>query len=757
MLNLAYQHSSKMKRHIIYIILACFILSSCSEKYDKGLDLYPTLIPRYLAVTPTALSFSSASSSNTLQVTSTETPWRIENGIDWISTSPASAPSSASVNVSVTENKSGDAARVGIFYLKSGVNDWQYESPISVTQANATPYISLSKTETDFTGAANTETITVSANCTWTVSSSEDWLTVSQKDNSITLSATSNESNMNRTAIVYVVHHSSTQSTSEFLKVRQAPASINASTETLTFDNTASSVNVTVNAEASWSASSSASWIDISPSSGNSGTTTMKISVSPNTSTSERTGYVNVSVGGSQRIQIPVRQRGIYLEAEQSELSFAAAGGSQNISVLSNTNWTISSAPSWISVSPSQGEGDGTISVTASDNPNTSNRSGVIHLTQPGVSMDVSIMVNQAGKTFDVNTTVLNFEDKQSTQTVSIQTDGTWSASTSAKWIAVSPASASGNSTLSVTVSENTGDNERSGQVVVVMGEKSATINIVQKGKYFTVSNNLLTYTSKGGAIDVSISTNDSWSAKVENGSTWLTLSKTSGAGNVDLKVTASDNASVNSRTGYVVVETPHGQSVRIMVSQDARYLTVDNNSILFYAKGGTSEPITVSTDGSYTISRSDAWFSISRSSNTFTVTATENKTSEPRTGTITVALSNLVEGSYSLKLTVTQLNNGGSFMRNDFGSDQDYDNMGTSNGNLTISGFGADKNYDTSASSGTTLSVSKYQSDKNWDSNANSGVTVSVTGYNADKSLDSKVGTSGTITKNGFGSDQKW
>ena len=488
--------------------------------------------------------------------------------------------------------------------------------------------------EVELTGATQTEVITVTANCSWTASSSADWLTVSQEDNSITLTASGNDSESHRTAIVSVVH-SGIYNVSQIITVRQAPASINASTETLVFNNAASSVDVTINAEALWTASTSAGWIEVSPTSGGPGNSTMEVQVSPNESTSERTGYVNLSISGCLRIQIPVRQRGIYLETEQLSLSFMAAGDSLNLSVLSNTNWTISSVPSWITVSPNQGEGDETVKVTASENPFTASRSGVIHLTQTGLTVDVAVTVSQAGKTFEVNTTVLNFEDKSSSQDITIRTDGTWTASSADSWITLSPTTASGNSTLSVTVSENTSDDERSGQVEIVMADKSATINVVQQGKYFTVSNSTLTYTSKGGAIDVYIFTNDSWTAKVEEESTWLTLSKTSGSGNVDVRVTAADNPSVNKRTATLIFETTHSRKVRVVVSQEARYLRVDTREILFYSKGGTSEAITVDTDGTYDITCSDSWLSVTRTGNTFTVTATENK-EQPRTGSIT-------------------------------------------------------------------------------------------------------------------------
>lgn len=744
-----------MNRYITYIIVT-LLLIGCSEKYDESLGLYPTLTPRYMTITPTSLTYESPAGTQSVNVKSTQTPWKTVNGIEWISLSPTSGTVSGIISVGVSENMAGDESRIGIFYIRADVNDWKYEAPITVTQAGTTPVITLSKSEVEFTGAENSENITVSSNCSWSVTSSSDWLTATQQGNTISIFVASNETDIYRTATVSVVHEG-TINTSKNITVRQAPASVNASTETLVLNNSAGSVNVTINSEANWTAITSSSWMEVSPSFGKAGTSTMTVSVAPNTATRERMGIVLIYIGGNLRVQIPVRQRGIYVETEQTELSFTAIGGSQELSVLSNTSWTVSSVPSWITVSPSNGEGDGKVKVTAQENPNTANRSGVIHITQSGLSIDVAITVTQAGKTFDVNTTVLNFEDKPETQTIEITTDGTWSARTDDAWIALSPTSASGNSTLSVTVSENPNDSERTGQVTVSMGDKSSAISVVQKGKYFTVSNSLLTYTSKGGSLNIAVTTNDTWTAKIENSPAWLQLSSSNGAGNIDVKVTASDNPSVNSRTATILFETTHSQSVRVMVTQDARYLKVDTREVLFYSKGGTSEAITVSTDGTYSISCSDSWLSVNQSSNTFTVTATENTTTDARIGYITIALTDLEEGTYSLKLTVTQLNYGGSFLRNDYGDDVNYDNMGNSTGNLTITGFGSDKNYDSTTTSGTTLSVSNFKSDSNWDTNVSSNVTVTITGFNSDTNLDSSANTSGTISKTGFEGDTNW
>lgn len=739
-------------------MIASILLIGCSEKYDKELGLYPTLTPRYISVSPTYLSFGSNASAQSLDIEALETPWKIENGVEWLTLSSMSGTNNATVSVNASENMAGDITRTGVFYLRANTNDWNYETAISATQAGASPYINVEQSEYSITGAANVVKQQITANCTYSIEKSSqcDWLSIAKEGNTLTLTATANESNSHRTATITLVH-TGNKNTSTSFTVTQAPANINASTNPLLFENTAGRMEISVNSEANWVASTSDSWIEVSPTSGNAGTSTLSINVSPNTSINERTGNVILSVGGKQRIQIPIRQRGIYIETKQTELSFGAAGGKNTIDVESNTTWTVASMPEWISVDPVNGTANGIITVTAQDNPYTTSRTGTIRLTQTGVNVEALVNVTQKGKTFDVNTTTLNFNDKQETQNVSIETDGTWTATTSDNWIKVSPTSATGNSELAITVNENTNDNERSGNVIVTMGDKSATINIVQKGKYFTVDNSLLTYTSKGGNMEVTVTTNDSWNAKVEEGSSWLSLSATNGNGDAKLNVIASDNPSVNNRTGSIIVETVNGQRVKIVVKQDARYLTVDTNELLFYSKGGTSNPITVSTDGTFSISTQDSWISISQEGHTFRVTASENKGTDARFGKITLSLTDLQEGTYSLEIQVTQLNYGGTFLRKDYDADKNYDHAGSSTGTLVIKGYGSDTNYDTTTSSGTNLSVTSYLSDKSWDTSIKTGATITRTGYKSDQSLDSSTSSSGSISKETYNSDKNW
>lgn len=76
---------------------------------------------------------------------------------------------------------------------------------------------------------------------------------------------------------------------------------------------------------------------------------------------------------------------------------------------------------------------------------------------------------------------------------------------------------------------------------------------------------------------------------------------------------------------------------------------------ITFSAAGGTSNPITVTTDGNYIVTPSDTWLTIKQTNNTFTITAAQNEGAF-RTATVTVALTGLKSGeSLAKTVTVTQ------------------------------------------------------------------------------------------------------
>ncbi|MEM5565943.1 polysaccharide lyase family 7 protein [Psychroserpens sp. AS72] len=72
-----------------------------------------------------------------------------------------------------------------------------------------------------------------------------------------------------------------------------------------------------------------------------------------------------------------------------SEFSFNAE--TQSVTVTSNLNWTANEDVSWITISPSNGTNNGTISISVEANPNTNNRSGIITIIGGNLLRNVTI------------------------------------------------------------------------------------------------------------------------------------------------------------------------------------------------------------------------------------------------------------------------------------------------------------------------------------------------------------------------------
>jgi Domain of unknown function (DUF4082)/Concanavalin A-like lectin/glucanases superfamily/Fibronectin type III domain/Viral BACON domain/Bacterial Ig domain len=234
-----------------------------------------------------------------------------------------------------------------------------------------------------------------------------------------------------------------------------------------------------------WTASESASWLSVSPASGtNTGTITVTPSI---TGLAAGTYTTDVTVtatgaGGSPKT-IPVTltvdpPTPPTLTVSPSSLSFSATEGGSSPAAktlsVSNTgggsmDWTASETAAWLSVSPASGTNAGTITVT----PTTTGLAAGTYTTDVTVSasgatgspktIPVTLTVDPpAPPALSVTPTSLAFSATQgggdpAAKTLSVSNTGggsmDWTASESASWLGVSPASGTNTGTITVTAS----------------------------------------------------------------------------------------------------------------------------------------------------------------------------------------------------------------------------------------------------------------------------------------------------------------
>lgn len=747
----------KYLKYCIYLLLTTMLTAACSDDYSEESGYKPSAQPCYLYVGQTNFSFPSYEAAGSdFNVMSSDMPWKFEGQDSWINLSPVSGNTDADVRLTVTENMSTDNGRTSIFKFVSTDEDFGFVTNMSVSQPAAEPYIRLSNRHVYLSASMATVTIDVEANVEWTVSENLMWVDAERNGSKLEITVYDNRNDIyGRNGRVYV----SGGGVSVDIIVEQAAPNITCETSYIEVENTPSTVELKIKSDVwAWPRTSD-SWIEVTPESGGGpGEFVLTVNIAANDNVDERTGYVYITSGPDSNIVIPVRQKGVYINTDVTSLSFAAKGESLSVNVSSNTSWKVTSCPDWITASPASGTGDARLTLTAADNPYTASRSGYVHLEQEGLNLDVTISVSQGGKTFEVNTEVLEFSDAAATKTVGIKTDGYWSAARSDDWIKLSPVSGTGDAELSVSVSENTYDDERIGLVTITMGDKTSEVAVRQTGKYFTVSDEVLQIGSTGGGVSISVATNDSWTAAFdgETAPDWLSLSATSGSGTAEITVTAADNPSVNSRSAALIVATPHGQSVRVIVSQAPRRLTVSASRVMLLSKGGTSVPVMVNTDGKYKIESEGDWFTVAAVEGGFTVTAGANPTDQNRTGNVIVSLTDLKEGSLKLIVPVVQTVSGATFLKTPYTPDSNW-NFENGTLTLTLSGYGADEDWNQNVDAVLKVVMTGYTDDHNWNNTNYGAGTIGRTDFGEDKDHDKSHGTGGSVGRGDYGNDSDW
>ncbi|MFZ4427268.1 MAG: M12 family metallopeptidase, partial [Saprospiraceae bacterium] len=182
---------------------------------------------------------------------------------------------------------------------------------------------------------------------------------------------------------------------------------------------------------------------------------------------------------------------------------------------------------------------------------------------------DYGINISAPAPALAVSPASLSFVAAGETKAASITSNVAWTVSESLGWISVTPASGSNNGTINVQADQNTSTSARNGTVSISgAGVAAQTITVNQSGAaaFLTATPTTLNFVSGGGAQNVSISSNISWTAS--ESLSWLTLSSGSGSGNGTLTLTAEANTANSVRSGTVTLSGTGVPSVTITVNQ---------------------------------------------------------------------------------------------------------------------------------------------------------------------------------------------
>ena len=240
------------------------------------------------------------------------------------------------------------------------------------------------------------------------------------------------------------------------------------------------------------------------------------------------------------------------------------------------------------------------------------------------------------------------------TTTFNVVSNTSWTVSKTDMWLSLSNTSGSNNDTLVVNYDTNATTSERIGTITVTGGGITREVTVTQSGTAIrlVVSPSNQAVGSSAGNISFAITSNISW--RVSKTDTWLSLSDTSGSNDATLTVTYDANSTTSERIGRITV-TGGGITREVTVIQSGATveLAVSPSNQEVGSSGGNTN-FAITSNISWTVSKTDTWLSLSDTSGSndaiLTVTYDTNATTSIKIGTITVT-----GGGLTREVTVTQ------------------------------------------------------------------------------------------------------
>lgn len=354
-----------------------------------------------------------------------------------------------------------------------------------------------------------------------------------------------------------------------------------------------------------------------------------------------------------------------YLSVYPRDFEFGNGEETKTGSVTSENAWSFTSVPSWLSLSPSNGNSDADFTIASKTNESVSNREAVFYVSTNSTTSKIqrTLTASQTGSspyiTFpEYGTSTITIEGKSDYLIIDVNSNiPDLTATFSQSW-----ASASYNSeakTVNVEIQANETNSSRNGILTVSSSQysKTAKLTISQLASGVTVLEGIaMSYDADGGSQTRTIKSDLPWTAQTTY--SWIEFSPESGnAGETTMTITALPSYESDKRIGQIYFYFGDTEKKYIGITQVGRYITITPNSLTLTSSEGASDVINIESNIDWEITSYPDWLTIDKlngksGKSTIKITAKNNNSLNSRSGTILIKDSNSggVQKSISVK-----------------------------------------------------------------------------------------------------------
>ncbi len=232
----------------------------------------------------------------------------------------------------------------------------------------------------------------ISSNTIWYFESSQPWLTVTPASGKFNGKVTVNvEANPNKDDEYATLNFTAIGGKTSSVSVTREGDRISVSPNSKTLPPAGGTYKIGVTSNTEWTVSANESWVTFDKTKG-----TLNDSIVVTVEEGDKdaaSATITVTTTNGKTATCTIIHESDKISVSPSSKTFPPAGGTFEVGVTSNTDWTASGSKSWATLSVSSGNGNGTITITVSENTNLKADTVVVTLTTAlGKSASTSII-----------------------------------------------------------------------------------------------------------------------------------------------------------------------------------------------------------------------------------------------------------------------------------------------------------------------------------------------------------------------------
>ena len=465
-----------MRKVFYFAILIILYVAQigCSTNWDEKYNDFPfeTCANTSLSVSSDTLYFQSEASSRQLTI-SADSYWTAIPSANWIQLSESRAKGNSTLTISVSDNKNTIEQRKGSVIINNGIET----ITVYVEQSNMVEQLQPDKLELTFPYHGGSNQVIVDANVTWTAISNDSWISVTKNDPGTAVAIEIQRNNKIESRQGSFTIHGVEKTYTINVNQEAAPEELKPNSLELYFPYYGGSNQVIVNSNVNWSVSSDSPWISVIK---NDIGTAIIVELQSNEYANSRQGTIIIK-GINLICTVSVTQAGApeQLQLNPTELSFPPHGGSNQVLVSANTEWSVSSDVTWISTK--KNDINTAFAVMVEPNNITESRNGIILVSGAAKTYIVKVTQEPMIEQIVLDKTNLSFPYHGGSNQVIVNANVNWTVNCNASWIRVEKNKA--NTAFAIYAQSNESVNDRSTTITVTGVKKSYDISVLQKGK----------------------------------------------------------------------------------------------------------------------------------------------------------------------------------------------------------------------------------------------------------------------------------